>query len=136
MKTVKPFFERDSFQFSWNKKKLNYTTYRGSCFRELNELRKPSLADPEILRFFRYMKAAKDGQDGRECQAYGGCPSLTTHQASPAMLTTFNDINKLVLARKLNWFPNLFTHVLELTILCIGKAIQIWLKKLQPHVGI
>lgn len=70
-------------------------------FRELNELRKPALADPEILRFFRYMKAAKDGQDGQACQAYEGCPSLTAHEPSPAMLTTFNDINKLVLARKL-----------------------------------
>ncbi|KAK4875551.1 hypothetical protein RN001_011973 [Aquatica leii] len=70
--------------------------------RELNELRKPSTDNPEILRFFRYMKAAKDGQDGEECLAHGGCPSLSAHQPNPAMLTTFNDINKLVLARKLN----------------------------------
>ncbi|XP_028132598.1 uncharacterized protein LOC114328052 isoform X3 [Diabrotica virgifera virgifera] len=69
--------------------------------RELNELRKPSSDNPDILRFFRYMKAAKDGQDGEECHAHGGCPSLTTHKASPAMLTTYNDINKLVLARNL-----------------------------------
>ncbi|XP_023309961.1 uncharacterized protein LOC108905934 [Anoplophora glabripennis] len=70
--------------------------------RELNELRKPSSDNPDILRFFRYMKAAKDGQDGEECHAHGGCPSLTAQQPSPAMLTTFNDINKLVLARKFN----------------------------------
>ncbi|XP_072391620.1 uncharacterized protein Osi24 isoform X3 [Diabrotica undecimpunctata] len=69
--------------------------------RELNELRKPSSDNPDILRFFRYMKAAKDGQDGEECHAHGGCPSLTAHKASPAMLTTYNDINKLVLARNL-----------------------------------
>jgi len=68
--------------------------------RELNELRKPASDNPEILRFFRYMKAAKDGQDGEECLAHGGCPSLTAHQPSPAMLTTYNDINKLVQARK------------------------------------
>ncbi|CAG9838278.1 unnamed protein product [Diabrotica balteata] len=70
-------------------------------YRELNELRKPSSDNPDILRFFRYMKAAKDGQDGEECHAHGGCPSLTAHKASPAMLTTYNDINKLVLARNL-----------------------------------
>ncbi|CAG9760710.1 unnamed protein product [Ceutorhynchus assimilis] len=69
--------------------------------RELNELRKPSSDNPEILRFFRYMKAAKDGQDGEECLAHGGCPSLTANQPSPALLTTFNEINKLVQARKL-----------------------------------
>ncbi|KAL1494617.1 hypothetical protein ABEB36_010187 [Hypothenemus hampei] len=69
--------------------------------RELNELRKPSSDNPDILRFFRYMKAAKDGQDGEECLAHGGCPSLTTNQPSPALLTTFNEINKLVEARKL-----------------------------------
>ncbi|KAJ8969594.1 hypothetical protein NQ317_015465 [Molorchus minor] len=41
------------------------------------------------------MKAAKDGQDGEECLAHGGCPSLSAQPPSPAMLTTFNDINKL-----------------------------------------
>nr|CAI5866632.1 unnamed protein product [Callosobruchus analis] len=69
--------------------------------RELNELRKPSSDNPDILRFFRYMKAAKDGQDGGQCSTYVGCPTLTENKPSPAMLTTFNDINKLVLARKL-----------------------------------
>lgn len=69
--------------------------------RELNELRKPSSDNPDILRFFRYMKAAKDGQDGEECLAHGGCPSLTSNQQSPALLTTYNEINKLVQARKL-----------------------------------
>ncbi|XP_049823531.1 uncharacterized protein LOC109606352 [Aethina tumida] len=69
--------------------------------RELNELRKPSSDNPDILRFFKYMKAAKDGQDGEECLAHGGCPNLSANAPSPAMLTTFNDINKLVQARKL-----------------------------------
>lgn len=65
-------------------------------------MRKPSSDNPEILRFFKYMKAAKDGQDGEECLAHGGCPTLNTNQPSPAMLTTFNDINKLVQARNMN----------------------------------
>lgn len=48
------------------------------------------------------MKAAKDGQDDEKCLTHVGCPALSTQQPSPAMLTTFNDINKLVQARKLN----------------------------------
>ncbi|XP_044271469.1 uncharacterized protein LOC123015662 [Tribolium madens] len=70
--------------------------------RELNELRKPASDNPDILRFFRYMKAAKDGQDGEECLAHKGCSALSTSQASPAILTTYNEINKLVQARKIN----------------------------------
>ncbi|KAI4461703.1 hypothetical protein MML48_5g00002969 [Holotrichia oblita] len=67
--------------------------------RELNELRKPTSDNPEILRFFKYMKAAKDGQDGEECLAHVGCSMLSAQGTSPAMLTTFKDINKLVQAR-------------------------------------
>lgn len=48
------------------------------------------------------MKAAKDGQDGEECAAHTGCPKLTSSQPSPALLTTFNDINKLVQARRMH----------------------------------
>ncbi|XP_076266487.1 protein Osi24 [Rhynchophorus ferrugineus] len=70
--------------------------------RELNELRKPSSDNPDILRFFRYMKAAKDGQDGEECLAHNACPQLSASPASPALLTTYNEINKLVQARKLH----------------------------------
>ncbi|XP_066906930.1 uncharacterized protein [Halyomorpha halys] len=71
--------------------------------RELNELRKPSSDNPEILRFFRYMKAAKDGQDGSTCElVHNNCIAPTSlHDASP-MVTTFNDINKLVQARALS----------------------------------
>lgn len=36
-------------------------------FSELNELRKPTADNPDILRFFKYMRAAKDGQDGLDC---------------------------------------------------------------------
>uniref|UniRef100_A0A0C9QCZ1 Lap1_0 protein n=1 Tax=Fopius arisanus TaxID=64838 RepID=A0A0C9QCZ1_9HYME len=73
--------------------------------RELNELRRPSTDNPDVLRFFKYMKAAKDGQDGIKCEkAYSGCdiarddPSLRQNQA---MLATYQDIDKLVHARKL-----------------------------------
>ncbi|KAJ9577065.1 hypothetical protein L9F63_006345, partial [Diploptera punctata] len=71
---------------------------------ELNELRKPSTDNPEILRFFRYMKAAKDGQDGQECmRVYPGCMAVSNNNsASPPMIKTYHDINKLVQARRLS----------------------------------
>ncbi|KAK6618813.1 hypothetical protein RUM43_013204 [Polyplax serrata] len=70
--------------------------------RELNELRKPSTDNPDILRFFKYMKAAKDGQDGVECsREYPGCSNTKDSVSSP-MVKTFNEINKLVQARKLS----------------------------------
>lgn len=69
-------------------------------FRELNELRKPSSENPEILRFFKYMKAAKDGQDNQECEViYSACVTQRSPDDSVPMMTTYNEINKLVQAR-------------------------------------
>lgn len=68
--------------------------------RELNELRKPTSDNPDILRFFKYMRAAKLGQDQADCdQNFKLCVDL--NENNPAMVTTYNDINKLVQARKL-----------------------------------
>ncbi|XP_025423208.1 uncharacterized protein LOC112692684 [Sipha flava] len=68
--------------------------------RELNELRKPSSENPEILRFFKYMKAAKDGQDNQECELiFSSCVSQRSPDDSVPMMTTYNEINKLVQAR-------------------------------------
>ncbi|KOX80169.1 hypothetical protein WN51_08346 [Melipona quadrifasciata] len=73
--------------------------------RELNELRRPSSDNPDVLRFFRYMKAAKDGQDGVKCEdAYASCAIAQQDQTlrqNQAMLATYQDIDKLVHARKL-----------------------------------
>ncbi|XP_026674993.1 uncharacterized protein LOC108631799 [Ceratina calcarata] len=73
--------------------------------RELNELRRPSSDNPDVLRFFRYMKAAKDGQDGVKCEdAYVNCATAREDQTlrqNQAMLATYQDIDKLVHARKL-----------------------------------
>ncbi|XP_011646098.1 uncharacterized protein LOC105432833 isoform X2 [Pogonomyrmex barbatus] len=73
--------------------------------RELNELRKPSSDNPDVLRFFRYMKAAKDGQDGVKCEeTYANCANAREDQTlkqNQAMLATYQDINKLVQARKI-----------------------------------
>ncbi|KAG6459416.1 uncharacterized protein LOC115449453 [Manduca sexta] len=67
--------------------------------RELNELRRPVSDNPEILRFFRYMRAARRGQEGADCmRSHPGCSS----NAAPAhtMIAAYHDINKLVTARK------------------------------------
>ncbi|KYN39941.1 hypothetical protein ALC56_05709 [Trachymyrmex septentrionalis] len=73
--------------------------------RELNELRKPSSDNPDVLRFFRYMKSAKDGQDGVKCEEiYANCANAREDQTlkqNQAMLATYQDINKLVQARKI-----------------------------------
>lgn len=78
----------------WNNMSILY------YFRELNELRRPSSENPEILRFFKYMKAAKDGQDNHECElVYSLCQSQRSPDDSVPMMTTYNEINKLVQAR-------------------------------------
>jgi hypothetical protein len=73
--------------------------------RELNELRKPSSDNPDVLRFFRYMRAAKDGQDGLHCEdVYRDCAIARDNGVqgqNQAMLATYQDIDKLVHARKL-----------------------------------
>ncbi|XP_020286832.1 uncharacterized protein LOC109856220 isoform X2 [Pseudomyrmex gracilis] len=73
--------------------------------RELNELRRPTNDNPDVLRFFRYMKAAKDGQDGLKCEdVYANCETAREDQTlkqNQAMLATYQDINKLVQARKI-----------------------------------
>uniref|UniRef100_A0A1B0B4V8 Uncharacterized protein n=1 Tax=Glossina palpalis gambiensis TaxID=67801 RepID=A0A1B0B4V8_9MUSC len=69
--------------------------------RELNELRKPTSDNPDILRFFKYMRAAKDGQDGTDCEEiFDRCTEFKDFE-NPAMVNTYHDIDKLVQARKL-----------------------------------
>lgn len=47
------------------------------------------------------MRAAKDGQDRADCDMnFKECTSVSDSD-SPAMINTYNDINKLVQARKL-----------------------------------
>ncbi|KAE8740060.1 hypothetical protein FOCC_FOCC014428 [Frankliniella occidentalis] len=83
------------------RERLVCAMYRNPA-KELNELRKPSSDNPEILRFFRYMKAAKDGQDNQDCTlVYAQCTQSDATQASP-MAHTFQDINKLVQARRMS----------------------------------
>ncbi|CAH2097115.1 unnamed protein product [Euphydryas editha] len=68
--------------------------------RELNELRRPVSDNPEILRFFRYMRAARRGQEGTDClEAHPACSVNAT--PTHTMIAAYHDINKLVTARKL-----------------------------------
>ncbi|XP_068625391.1 uncharacterized protein Osi24 [Battus philenor] len=68
--------------------------------RELNELRRPVSDNPEILRFFRYMRAARRGQEGMDCvSAHPACATSAT--PSHTMIAAYHDINKLVTARKI-----------------------------------
>ncbi|CAG9569478.1 unnamed protein product [Danaus chrysippus] len=68
--------------------------------RELNELRRPVSDNPEILRFFRYMRAARRGQEGTDCVSeHAAC---ATAAPSHTMISAYHDINKLVTARKLH----------------------------------
>ncbi|KAJ8715440.1 hypothetical protein PYW07_009922 [Mythimna separata] len=69
--------------------------------RELNELRRPVSDNPEILRFFKYMKAARRGQEGSDCMySYPTCTA--TAPKTHTMVAAYHDINKLVTARKLH----------------------------------
>lgn len=69
--------------------------------RELNELRRPVSDNPEILRFFRYMKAARRGQEASDCMySYPTCAA--TAPKTHTMVAAYDDINKLVTARKLH----------------------------------
>lgn len=48
------------------------------------------------------MRAAKDGQDGVDCeQTFDKCTEFKDFE-NPAMVSTYIDINKLVQARKLS----------------------------------
>ncbi|XP_059469206.1 uncharacterized protein LOC132192966 isoform X2 [Neocloeon triangulifer] len=89
--------------------------------RDLSELQKPTQNNKDSLRFFALMKAAKDGQEGSHCAiAYPDCDSedstdeILHHldgakadqstlfgSASPPMVKTYHEINKLVQARRL-----------------------------------
>jgi len=97
--------------------------------RELNELRKPSSDNPDVLRFFRYMKSAKDGQDGVKCEEiYANCANAREDQTlkqNQAMLATYQDINKLVQARKIWERYNLLLSLLLLIANVIKKVSHI-----------
>lgn len=43
-------------------------------FRDANELQKPSETNPAVIRFFKYIQAAREGQDQQDCVVlYSSC---------------------------------------------------------------
>ncbi|CAL8115424.1 unnamed protein product [Orchesella dallaii] len=63
------------------------------------ELKRPVTSSGKILRYFRYMKAAKDGQGGENClDLYPKCNSDTDAVSSLPMIATFNQLSELMTA--------------------------------------
>lgn len=47
-------------------------------FRDASDLQKPTLGSSAALRFYRYVQAARDGQDKKDCLVlYPQCPINT-----------------------------------------------------------
>ncbi|MPC20547.1 hypothetical protein E2C01_013495 [Portunus trituberculatus] len=63
----------------------------------LEELRRPKVSDERILRFFRYLKAARDGQDGGECLVlYSDCAQDTNALSHQPILNTYQKVSRLM----------------------------------------
>jgi len=63
----------------------------------LEELQKPQVADERILRFFRYLQAARTGQDGADCLAkYSSCHKDTTKLSHKPILDAFYKVSDLM----------------------------------------
>jgi len=64
---------------------------------KLEELQKPKVSDERILRFFRYLKAAREGQDGNECLSrYPSCPTDTTRLSHKPTFSAFHKVELLM----------------------------------------
>ncbi|CAL4068858.1 unnamed protein product, partial [Meganyctiphanes norvegica] len=64
---------------------------------KLEELQKPKVSDERILRFFRYLKAAREGQDGNECLSrYPSCPTDTTRLSHKPTFNAFHKVELLM----------------------------------------
>lgn len=55
-------------------KPIDTFQFTSSFHSDLSELPKPTTSNADVVRFFRYVQAARDGQDQRDClQIYGQC---------------------------------------------------------------
>ncbi|XP_064092076.1 uncharacterized protein LOC135205430 [Macrobrachium nipponense] len=78
-----------------------YTPYSDFLSRQLTvrleELQKPKVSDERILRFFRYLKAAREGQDGSDCNAkYPQCEIDTTQLSHKPIMNAFQKVSLLM----------------------------------------
>lgn len=63
----------------------------------LDELQKPQVADERILRFFRYLQAARTGQDGGDCLTkYPTCAQDTTKLSHKPIIDAFYKVSDLM----------------------------------------
>lgn len=64
---------------------------------KLEELQKPKVSDERILRFFRYLKAAREGQNGSDCNAkYPECHFDTTSLSHKPIMNAFQKVSLLI----------------------------------------
>ncbi|XP_068211884.1 uncharacterized protein [Palaemon carinicauda] len=78
-----------------------YTPYSDFLSRQLTvkleELQRPKVSDERILRFFRYLKAAREGQDGSDCNAkYPECDIDTTQLSHKPIMNAFQKVSLLM----------------------------------------
>lgn len=53
---------------------------RNICYRDTSELHAPVASNTAVIRFYRYVQAARDGQDQRDCmRIYAQC-SINTER--------------------------------------------------------
>jgi len=63
----------------------------------LDELKKPKVSNERILRFFRYLQAARMGQDGEDCQAkYDRCHVDTSKLSHKPILDAYYKVSDLM----------------------------------------
>ena len=105
-----------------------------SLLRTLEELQKPQVADERILRFFRYLQAARTGQDGGDClEKYNNCAQDTTRLSHKPILDAFYKVSDLMNHepywivksgnRSLSYMPNYFPILLSHEQVRIGHKL-------------
>ena len=63
----------------------------------MEELQRPKVTDARILRFFRYLQAAKTGQDGNDCSIkYPVCSTDTTRLSHKPIMDAFKKVSVLM----------------------------------------
>ena len=63
----------------------------------MEELQRPKVSDARILRFFRYLQAAKAGQDGNDCLIkYSDCATDTTRLSHKPIIDAYKKVSILM----------------------------------------
>ncbi|CAG7714115.1 unnamed protein product [Allacma fusca] len=83
------------------KSPVKYAPYSNLLSAQLSkhqsELKRPSSTSPKVLRYFKYMKAAKDGQGSGNCiELYPRCSKDTEKPSNLPMVKTFQQLTELM----------------------------------------